>query len=225
MTGQSQKRVDGGRIAGPQNVPSVVEVKCQVQLANGKLSFFTVHGSYTQIPPNFQTLANALFTSIGATWNAQLSTWMSDQTKFQFVIVRDMTDFHLAAYTSVGAPIAGQSPSAAMPSSNAIVLTEEIVQRGRGMKGRIFMGGWSANADEGGGIVTGDVQIALNTFGTALMQALTAQNLKPCVAQVARQEYFGITGTHHAARLASHVDVTSIICRDAVWDTQRRRQQ
>jgi hypothetical protein len=112
-----------------------------------------------------------------------------------------------------------------MPENNAIVLTENIAARGRGAKGRVFLGGWAQNADVTVGGISTTVQTALGALGTAWANALTAQSLTPCVAQVARQQYQGVTGTIHAARGATHTNVTSYTCRDLIWDTQRRRVQ
>ena len=34
----SQRKRDGGKLSGPQNVPSVIEIVCQGTLPNGKLN-------------------------------------------------------------------------------------------------------------------------------------------------------------------------------------------
>ena len=221
----SVKKKDGGRVAGPQNVPSTIEIACQIAIPNSKLTRMTFHGSYTAIPPNFQTLANALFTSLSNAWGTNLGLYMHTLTQFQYVYVRDMTAFTNPVYQSTGTAVAGTSASPAMPPGAAVVLTENIVLRGKGLKGRIFLGGWATNADAGAGAIAGPVQTAVTAFGTAVFNAINGQSLVPCVAEVHRTQYTGITGTVHPDRPAAHPAVTSYVCRDAVWDAQRRRAQ
>jgi hypothetical protein len=150
---------------------------------------------------------------------------MANATLFNNVFVRDMTNFTNPVFVGTGTAVAGTGGAVAMPENNAIVLTENIAARGRGAKGRVFLGGWAQNADVTVGGISGTVQTALNALGTAWANALSGQSLTPCVAQVARQQYQGVTGTVHAQRNAGHVNVSSYTCRDLIWDTQRRRVQ
>lgn len=223
----SVKKKDGGKIPGPANVPAVIEIRNQVQLSNTKLSYFTVHGFYTVAPANMQTLANSLFTSISSAWSTNFAPLMPAQTLYQNVYIRDMTNFLNPVYNGTGTAVGGTSPTtnATLPSNLAAVITENIATRGKGMKGRIYIGGWAANADAGAGVIATVTMTALTAFGTAVFNAISGQSLVPCVAQVARQQYQGVTGTVHPARAANHVNVTSYAPRDNIWDTQRRRVQ
>jgi len=219
----SVKKKDGGKIPGPANVPSVIEIALQFLLPNGRPARNVVHGAYTVVPPNMQTLANALFTSISSAWGTRLGTLMSTGTTFQNVQVRDMTSFTNPIYISTGTAKPGTASGTPMPADAAIVLTEQIAARGKGLKGRLYLAGWTVAADGGTGAITAAAQTAVNQFGSDLLAAISGQSLVPCIAQVARAQYQGITGTVHPARSASHVTVTSFICKDLEWDTQRRR--
>lgn len=234
-TPRSQKKVDAGRIPGPWNCPGVIEIKCQMVLPNSRQSFWTVHGFYSGTAPNVQTVATALFGSISSAWNTNVASLCPagpPATQFQNVYCRDMSSFSNPVFTGTGTAVSGTSASVAMPVNAAIVLTEQIASRGRGMKGRIFLGGFATNADAGGGVISNTAQTGLNAFCTALFNAITAQTLTPCVAQPARQQYLGVTGTLHSARgsagpppVGTHVNLTAYVLRDLVWDTQRRRIQ
>lgn len=221
----SVKKKDGGKIAGPANVPGVIEIAMVFSLPNAKLIRNVVHGAYTVVPPNQQTLANALFTSISSAWSTRLGTIVSTGTTFQSVQVRDMTAFTNPIYISTGTAIPGTASGTPMPADAAIVLTEQVAMRGKGLKGRVYLGGFTVAADGGQGFITSAAQTAVNQFGTDLSSAIQGQSLVPCVAQVARQQYQGITGTIHPQRNATHVSVTAYVCRDLEWDTQRRRGQ
>lgn len=219
----SHKKTDGGKIPGPANVPGVIEIALAFLLPNSHPSRSVVHGAYTVVPPNMQTLANALFTSISSAWGTRLGALMSTGTSFQNVQVRDMTSFTNPIYISTGTVLPGTGSGTPMPADAAIVLSEQIAARGKGLKGRIYLAGWTVAADGGVGMITAAAQTAVNAFGTDLMSAISGQSLVPCVAQVARQQYQGITGTVHPARGAGHVNVTSYVCKDLEWDSQRRR--
>lgn len=221
----SVKKKDGGRIGGAQAVPNVIEIVCQIVLPNAKQSRFTFHGYYPTTPPAMATLGGALFTSLSGAWGTNLGALMVPETKFQNVYVRDMTNITNPVFTGTGTAVSGTGAEPAMPVNVAAVLTENIQARGRGMKGRVYLGGWATVADAGAGVMSGATQTAINNFGTAVFNAIGAQTLQPCVAQVARAQYAGVTGTVHPARGASHVLVSSYTCRDTLWDTQRRRGQ
>jgi hypothetical protein len=220
---QSQRAIDGGKIPGPANVPNVEEVRMFFTLPNLKTGHIAVHGHFTSTPPTGATLAAALWSALSSSWGTRLATYMHTGTLFTKVEVRDMTNYQNPVYIGTGTAVAGGGSGAAMPSENAIVLTENVNIRGRGAKGRMYVSGWVTSADVTTGGINPAVQTALNGWGSDIMSALNAQSLTPCVAQVARQAYTGLTGTNHPARNPSFATITSITCNDLNWDTQRRR--
>jgi hypothetical protein len=230
----STKKHDAGRIPGPWNCPGVVEIRMQQGLPNGKTIFSTIHGSYASAPSNMQGLANSLWSSLSSAWSANLAQYMHPQTTFQAVQIRDMASYTNPVFFGTGTAVPGTGTGVALPESNAIAMTENIASRGKGLKGRVFLGGWVQGADVTTGGISTAVQTAINAFGTAITAALNASTpqLTPCVAQAARYAYIGYTGTTHQARgnagpppVGTHVTVNSYVCRDLVWDTQRRRVQ
>jgi hypothetical protein len=221
----STKKSDGGHVKGAAAVPSVIEFRVQVTLPNSKVTFWTVHGFYSTPPANLQTVANGVLSSINASWTSQLAPLLHTATLLQGLQARDMSNVNNPVIVATQTSQPGTSASPALPPGVAAVLTEIINARGRGLKGRIFLGGWAANADTGAGVISTATQSALNNFGTALFSGLQGQSLTPCVAQVHRQQYQGVTGTVHADRPAGHVNVTNYICANLIWDAQRRRAQ
>jgi hypothetical protein len=221
----STKKSDGGRAKGAQNVSNVIEIRVQFQLPNTKLSSWITHGSYSTPPANLQALATALFGSISSAWGTNIAPYCPPQTLLQNVFVRDMTNYTTPVYVGTGTAVAGSSASIAMPMGAAIVITENLSIRGRGAKGRIFLGGFATNADAGNGVIAAALVTAAAAFCTALYNAITAQSLTPCLAQVPRNAYTGVTGTVHAQRNAGHPSITAYSLRDNLWDSQRRRAQ
>lgn len=219
----SQRAVDGGKIGGPAAVPSCLEIAMRFTLPNTKTAHCIIHGRYATAPGNIQTVADALFIALKGAWTADLGTLMHTATLFSGLTVRDMTAFTNPVFEAAGGAVPGTAAGGALPADVAGVLTEQVNVRGRGAKGRIYLPGWSVDADGGAGSMTIAAQTGLTAFGTGIFNALNAQTLTPCVAKVARQPYIGLTGTSHPARSAAVATVTSYVCKDVEWDTQRRR--
>jgi hypothetical protein len=220
---QSQKKKDGGRIPGPQNCANVGEFRFQVQLPNSKLSYWTVHGYFGGTISVTQSMANSLFSAVSSAWTSNLTPFLATTTILQNCQIRDMTSYTNPILTSVGTAVPGTSASPAMPVNNAIVITENLNIRGRGAKGRIYLGGWSTNAESPPGVIAPGLVTALGAFCTALFNAVTAAPSTPAVAKVHRAEYYGVTGTLHPERLSTYATVNQYVVRDNVFDTQRRR--
>jgi len=221
-TGQSVRAVDGGHIKGAADVPQVVEIRNFGQLDNGKDYSFALHGAYVTTPPDMQALAAGLWTSLSNAWSTHLALYMSSSTKFNRVEVRDMANHLLPVFIGTGTAVVGTGVEMAMPADVSAVVTANIQARGKGMKGRVFIPGWTVLANNSG-FIDDPVISALNAWGAAVIQALTTQGLTACVAQVRRQDYTGLTGALIPARNAGHVVVSSYTCRNNEWDTQRRR--
>lgn len=219
----SQRAVDGGRIKGSADVPQVVEIVVKTSITNGKTIRNVCHGHYTGSAPNVGSIAAALATSIGTAWSSNLASLMHTGTSYIGVECRDMTSHNNPIFLGTATAIPGSGTGSALPPEVAAVLTETILARGRGWKGRMYIGGFCVAADAGGGIMTAATQTGMNGFGTALLNAINGQSLTPCVAQVARQQYVGLDGTVHPSRSASFIQVSGYVCRDLQWDTQRRR--
>lgn len=222
---QSTKKHDAGRIPGPANCPNVMEIRCWFNMPNGKIVSGALHGWAATLPPPTVALANTLFSALSSAWSTNLGTYMHTGAVFTSVVLRDMTSFTNPLFQSTSASVAGTGTGAAMPESNAIVLTENLNVRGRGAKGRFYLSGWVQSADVTTGGISTTVQTAINTMGTAWLNAINTNGLTACIAQLHRQQYMGYTGTVHADRPPGHPNVTSYVCRDLVWDTQRRRIQ
>jgi hypothetical protein len=226
---QSTRKHDAGRVPGPFQVPSVIEIIWCTQLTTTKMMFSKIHGSYTTAPANMLTLANALMSSISSAWTTNLAPLMATSTILEWVSVRDMSSTANLATQSTGATVAGTSASIAMPLGAAVVMTENVNARGRGAKGRVYLGGFATNADAAGGQITAATQTAINSFGTAVMNALNTNSLTPALAQPPRNAYLGVTGASHPARGAApngtHLTVTQMLCANLRWDSQRRRGQ
>lgn len=220
---QSQRAIDGGRIRGAQDVPNCIEMVFRQSLPNNKIAHMKLHGRYISSPPNMQTLTNALYTSISSAWTSNLGPLMSARSHLLDLSLRDMASHVNPVFVSTGSQTTGTGPGGDMPVQDAIVLSEHVGARGRGLSGRSYWSGWTTDADGGTGQITAAAQTAMNAFGTAILNAIQANALTPCVAQVERANYISLTGANIPHRAATTIPVTAYTCRDLFWDTQRRR--
>ena len=225
---QSQKKKDAGRIPGAAAVTNVLEIRCNFLLPNLKQANIFFHGYNATMPAVNAALAQTLFASLSSTWSTNLATYMAagtNPTTFFAVFVRDMTNPGYPVFQSTGAGVVGTSASPAMPENVALVLTKNLNVRGRGAKGRAYLAGWATNADGGGGTAIGAAVTAVTAFGTGVFNAIQAAGFTPAQAKPARAHYLGVTGTEHLARAQNYATVSNYVCRDNIFDSQRRRIQ
>ena len=183
----STRKTDGGRIPGPADVPGVVEIALVFSLPNGKTIKNFLHGGYSGTASAPGPIAQALFGSIGTAWTTNLAPHMHTGTHFNRVETRDMASHLNAIFLSTGTAIPGTGTADALPPEAAVVMTEQVNTRGKGLKGRVYLSGWDESAGSGVGIIDPAVVSAVTNFGLAVFNAITAEGLIPVVAQVARR--------------------------------------
>jgi hypothetical protein len=220
---QSTKKTDAGRIGGPAPVPLGVEMRLRFQLANQKIATCTLHAQNQGSFLASGTMANTLFDAFKTSWQSNLASLMASTTLFIGILLRQMDDPQSPEYASTTTQVAGSGGATAMPQDVALVLTEDLLARGRGAKGRIYVPGWSTVADAGTGQATTAARDALTAWGTGLSTAMQTNGILHAVAKPARREYIGTSGTVHAERQATTILCSAYICKNTEWDTQRRR--
>jgi len=220
----SHRKLDAGRIPGIAAIPDVCEIKLMFQF-NTVPQFSKIHGSGASALTMSVALADQIFDALAAPWTTNIAGLVSTNYRFLGVSIRDMSLATNPEFFSTHASHDGVGAVAELPRDVASVLTENIAARGRGLKGRIYLSGWTVAADDANGQMATATRTALNALGTAWMGALPPLGLTPCVAKPARQEYIGVTGAHHEKRDAGHSPVTGYIVTDLKWDTQRRRDK
>lgn len=220
---QSTKKVDAGRVKGALAVPNVIEIAIKQTGANGKQANFACYGAYASAPPSLASLATALWNAISGAWSTNLAPQMAPAAEITSVWIRDMSNVNNPIVVGTGPAIPGTGTGNPLPPETAIVITENINARGRGLKGRMYLGGFVDSAGGANGIISAGGQAAVQGFATALFNAITTNSLTPCVPQVARNQYIGFTGTVHAARTPTHVTCSQYVLRNNEFDTQRRR--
>jgi hypothetical protein len=192
-------------------------------LANQKTAHCSFYGKNSGSFIASSAAASAMFTQIATHLTNRFANTMNGQAKFAAVTVRDMSNKTNAEFRSTQTAITPGVGATGLPQDMAIVLTAEVVERGRGAKGRLYLPGWATSALGPNGTIQDTVVAAVTAFGGDLLLELNAVALGAAVPKYHRQEYTGLTGALHAERTAHMADVLAYTCQNNEWDTQRRR--
>lgn len=215
---------DPGHIGGPQLVPNVAIIRLDWSLDGGRAAFNIMHGRYSGPFAGTQTQATAIFTALtsGAQWTA-LAAFFGTGTQVTGVEIKDINTAGNVFIPSTGAAVPGTSVSAPLPDEVAAVISLRTAKTGIANRGRIYIPGWATNALATGNVIAPAAVTALGNWAQTIKTAMAAQGYTMCIAQPARAEYTGSTGTVHPARAASSTDVSTLLVRDNHWDSQRKR--
>lgn len=215
---------DPGRIAGSVVIPGAIEIRLAWALANAKAVHNVLHGRVAGGFVVTSAIAEAVFAAIKADsrWT-DLRSDLSSAVSFTGVDLRDLRAANQALAASTGAASAGSAVGNPLPPEVAFCVTLRTNLAGRSNRGRVYLPGFNDTALAAGGVLAATGVGHAQAFVQAVSDALDAQGITLVIANPARAEYTGTTGAHHAARAAGTVDVTSIVARDNVFDSQRRR--
>jgi len=222
---QSTKRIDAGRIGGPIVIPNCCQVNVVWQFTTTHFARIVMHGTVAAAFSATQTIANALMNALVTNWSAanSLGSFTPTTVNLFAVELKDLRAANLPVIPSNVTAVPGTSASPIISFQNALVVTLRTANSGRGFRGRAYIPGWATNADAGQGAASATAGGAATGFINALNSAMLAQGMTMAIAQPHRRAYTGITGTAHAERFASTVNLTAILTRDLLWDQQRRR--
>lgn len=215
---------DLGRIPGKVVIPNCVQLRLIWTLPNTKTVYNVLHGRTAGAPVVTTTLAQAIYAALIAdtnttNWRAQINTGVS-------LAGLDLRSLHVVdqpTLQSTGAAVAGTGATGAIPPGDALTVTLRTAQVGQHARGRVYLPGLDFSGLAAGGVASANSIARAPLFVTALQNAMSGQGLTLTLAQPARASYTGATGTPHAARAASTLDVTAIICRNGIIDHQRKR--
>lgn len=207
-------------------IPGAVQVR--VRWAGASAPFLNVtHAVWNAAGPLSPTVGETIFAALKA--NAQVTAWMAylpASTILEGVDVRDLrgANFPLLPSSSASVPGTAPAPAVALPPQSAIVLTLRTQFSGRAFRGRVYAGGLSSAADDGGGKILAAAGDQWRAFVVSLNNAIvSAGGTSLGIAQVALPARPGHGGTTLPARDAHIEPVTGYEVRDLIFDTQRRR--
>jgi hypothetical protein len=215
---------DPGHIGGPVVIPNGVKVILVWNLTNGKVGrnvlWANVPGGFAATASVAETVRAAL---VARSEFTALLGFLALTVSLAGVHLQDARSAGNPEIASTGAATAGTGTGLALPDEVALALTLRTARVGTQFRGRLYQPGYAAVALAAGGVASTATVTALSNYGTALNAVIGANVGTWSIAQPARAAYTGRTGTQHPARAAALVPITSWICRDNHWDSQRRR--
>lgn len=162
-----------------------------------------------------QALTNTIGTAIKASFTSSaLNSAIHTGVTLANVGLRDIRTANTAEFLDSGGPVAGAGTGDLLPPQTAFVVTLRTAQAGRSFRGRVYLPGFPEGMNQPGGTISSaSTSVA---FITAIKANLQTSGLDLGVlsrpAPLANPPRAGFITT-----------VTSIVARDLVWDTQRRR--
>ena len=204
-------------------IPNCVQVRLLWQGAS-RAFLNVLHAQYTLAGPLNPNIAETIFSALKT--DSRVTTWLSElptNTVFTGLDVRDLRNSNnpLIPSTSLAAP--GTAAGAPLPPQTCMVITLRTASAGRAFRGRIYLGGLSTAAQDTTGHIVTTVAANAVAFVNAIQQAFLAQSMTLAIGQKDLPARPGHGGTTLPARPANVVPVTSVLSRDNIFDTQRRR--
>lgn len=162
-----------------------------------------------------QALTNTLGTAIkGALTSSGLGALLDDTVALANIGLRDLRTPNQFEWIDTGAAVSGTGAGDFLPPQVAFVITLRTAQAGASYRGRIYLPGYGEVANGSAGTIGSTT--ASVAFVVAIQAALVAQGLNLGVLSRPRE-----LPLEPSAGFIT--PVTSIVARDNVWDTQRRR--
>jgi hypothetical protein len=195
-------------------VPNAAQMRL-IWALGGQLYALNVMGVVAGAIAINQTLANTLGTAIksGFTSSAFVAAVHPTVTLVN-IGIRDIRTASQPEFLDTGASVAGTGTGDLLPPQTALCITLRTASAGARFRGRVYLPGYT----EGNNTATGTLSAAGSSvsFVTAIQSALIASSLNLGVIHRPTAAPLPVTSGFITT-------VTSIVARDLVWDTQRRR--
>jgi len=211
-------------MAGNLPVPSGVEVKLVWNLGTSPHALNILHYANPQNTIINQALANSLDTSIKAAFSSSnLALSMATTFSLHHIEIRSMTSNANPWYVASGAAVPGAGTGNPLPAATSFVLTFKTGLRGRSYNGRIYLCGWTEDAnDAAGGCTQASATAAIN-FMASLNAAFTGAPNLMTPSILSRWTTVPGAGVATERNPPILTPITSTTNRDLRWDVQRRR--
>lgn len=156
-----------------------------------------------------QALTNTVGSAIkGAVASSGLADELSNVVALANVGMRNIAIANQPEFLDAAVPAGGVAAVALLPPQVSLCVTLRTALAGRSFRGRVFLPGFTEDSNDTGGSASADARTAGVAFITAVQDALDGSGLNLAVL---------------SRTVPTATDVSAILVRDAVWDTQRRR--
>jgi hypothetical protein len=200
-------------------IPSTVQVS--ILWGNvGAQARNVTHGTITAGTSVDVTMANSILASlVSLQASSGLQAQLAGQGGIEGVTVRDLRDVDFAELISTLPGSPGTAAGEPMPQQIASVISLKTAKAGKHNRGRMYIPGWSEDANDVGAVMTAAAQAALQAFADGLQGAYLSGLVTLGVAQRPLYDLDTCVITTPGVTNA----VTQAVVRNGFWDTQRRR--
>jgi hypothetical protein len=140
----------------------------------------------------------------------------------QTVSTRDMSSNENAWYVGAGAPVAGTSASNPLPAATSLCVSTLTGKRGRSFNGRIYLWGWTEDANDAqGGATAVQAENGRQFIVSAGGNMFGSHGLNPSVLSRFSTPPGQQTAIERNPPLLT--PITAYVMKDLRWDVQRRR--
>lgn len=164
-----------------------------------------------------QALTNAVAADIKAAFTSSAhADDISTTITLASIGLRDIRSAAQPEFIDTGGAVAGTMALELLPPQTALCVTLRTALAGASYRGRVYLPGFAEGSNTTGGVAVGAVLAPAVAFVAAIQDALAEVGLDLGVLSRPNDDVV-------PAKPGWITPVTSIVVRDAVWDTQRRR--
>jgi hypothetical protein len=194
-----------------------------VLFLNTTAARIVIHYTNPGSVPIDEALANSIFGSLAGLWTANLATFCPTTVAFARV---DLRDINSEGQPLVASTATGHNGTAAagqlLPNQLAACLTVRTNRSGRKYRGRMYWAGFAETANGSDNHMEPTFKTALDAFASGFVSAASVGGLTFGVAHMPTA-FDENTGLPISPGLGFITPANQVICRDNVWDSQRRR--
>ena len=227
-------QTDLGKVKGAIFINNCAALRIVWSLPTGKTASNVLHFICTAMPVINQGFAESMLAAVVSSYAAGgLAPFQHTNTKITNVGIRDMSpipgsDSGHGELLSAGVGTGGSaSASDPLPAGVAFCVSLRTARSGQANRGRVYIPGFVESANTASGLALDLAGNAAVGFINTLLQTMHARTppFDMAIAQPHRAAYTGRVGAPHAERAATAEPVVTVLARNMVWDTQRRRQR
>lgn len=214
-----------GYKAGPLVIPFTFQVRLIWALANGRQSTNVLHCIVADGLSASTTLATLVFDQIKA--DALTDTYLENintAAALQRIDIRDIRTKSQSIFEAGGAAAPGTGGGNALPDEVALVVTLRTALAGPAHRGRVYLSGFDDSTLTAEGHATPGLTGAAQDWVGRVGGILSANGMALGVGHRGHDAYTNAKGNTVDAELPGTDLVTSVIVRDNVFDSQRRRK-
>lgn len=210
-------------MAGFVESPNTVRILLHWTL-HGRPQLNVLHGNFPGTgplnPASPQNIFNAAVTALTSTGYVSV---LSTTTSFVSVGMVDLRFAGVPEVLSTGTAVPGTGAAPALPDQVSLVLTLRTAKTGRSHRGRIYTLGWGTDRVQGSGLSDQTAATSARAFYLAVRTAMGNEGMPLAIRSPALPvRPAKPTGTL-PAKPYEITQVTDIVIRDLIFDTNRRR--